>query len=100
MPRFDLYRPPTGQQLVMDVQSDHVSAKVGTRVVAPLISVDELGALITGLNAVIRIHDRDYAFVAQSLATLTRSELGERLGSLSEHDDEMARALDILLTGF
>ena len=100
MPRFDLYRPPAGQQLVMDVQSDHASAKAGTRVVAPLISVDELGALITGLNAVIRIHDRDYAFVAQSLATLTRSELGERLGSLSEHDDEMARALDILLAGF
>ncbi len=100
MARFDLYRLPAGQQLVVDVQSDHASAKIGTRVVAPLIPVDELGALITGLNPVIRIHERDYAFVAQSLATLTKPELGEHLGSLSEHYEEMARALDILLTGF
>lgn len=56
MARFDLYRLPTGQQLVVDIQSDHASAKVGTRVVAPLLPVDELGALITGLNPVIRIH--------------------------------------------
>jgi len=85
---------------VVDVQSDHASARVRTRVVAPLIPVDELGTPISDLNPIVRFDGRDYAFIAQSLATLTRSELGEQVGSLLHHHDELARALDILLTGF
>lgn len=85
---------------MVDVQSDHTSARVRTRVVAPLVPVDELGTSISDLNPIVRLDGRDYAFIAQSLATLTRSELGEQAGSLSHHYDELARALDILLTGF
>jgi hypothetical protein len=40
--RFDLYRLPRGGRYVVDVQSDHASAKVNTRVVAPLLKVDIL----------------------------------------------------------
>jgi toxin CcdB len=68
--------------------------------VAPLLAVEHLGASIVGLNPVLRVNDRDYAFVAQSLATLSKSELGVLIGSVSDYQDEMSRALDILLTGF
>ena len=100
MARFDLYELPSLGQYVVDVQSDHASANLRTRVVAPLIPVDELDASISDLNPVVRLGALDYAFVAQSLATLTRAELGEQVGSLSQHHDALARALDILLTGF
>jgi toxin CcdB len=100
LPRFDLYQLPGSDQLVVDVQSDHVSSRLRTRVVAPLLAVEHLGASIVGLNPVLRVNDRDYAFVAQSLATLSKSELGVLIGSVSDYQDEMSRALDILLTGF
>jgi toxin CcdB len=50
---------------------------------------------------VVRIDEKDYAFVAQSLATLTGREMGQRVGSLmADHGDQFGYALDILLTGF
>ena len=44
--------------------------------------------------------DRILVRDAQSLATLTRAELGTLVGSLAQYQDDFARALDILLTGF
>jgi toxin CcdB len=101
MARFDLFRLPANQGYVVDVQSDHASEKVMTRVVVPLVPVADIGKPIAGLNPVVRIGDCDYAFVVQSLATLTSREMGERAGSLlADHGDRFAYALDILLTGF
>jgi hypothetical protein len=34
------------------------------------------------------------------LATLTKPELGKNIESLARHQDELSRALDLLLTGF
>ncbi len=100
MARFDLYRLSETERYVVDVQSDHASTKLSTRVVAPLAPVGDLDALIADLNPVVRVGGKDYAFVAQSLATLTKGELGEHVGSIMQHYDEIARALDVLLTGF
>ncbi len=100
MARFDLYKLNGSEQYVVDVQSNHASTKLRTRVVAPLVPVGDLRTLISDLNPVVRLGSEDYAFIAQSLATLTKPELGEYVGSLSHHYDELARALDILLTGF
>lgn len=99
--RFDLFRLPGNQGYIVEVQSDHASSRVRTRVVVPLIPLDVLGEPIAGLNPIVRIDGREYAFVAQSLATLTLLEMGERVGSLlDEHGDAFTYALDILLTGF
>jgi toxin CcdB len=101
MARFDLFRLPNDQGYVVDVQSNHASEKVRTRVVAPLVPVAELGKAIADLNPIVQIDGRAFAFVAQSLATLTRSEMGENVGSLmADHADSFAYALDILLAGF
>jgi toxin CcdB len=101
MARFDLFRLRGEQGYVVDVQSNHASTKVRTRVVVPLIPLDELGKSIEDLNPIVRVGGRDYAFVAQSLATLTIPEMGECIGSLMhEHGDAFGYTLDILLTGF
>ncbi len=86
---------------MVDVQSNHASEKVTTRVVVPLVPLDDLGRPITHLNPLVRIDDRDYAFIVQSLATLTSGELGDCACSLmSQHGEAFAYALDILFTGF
>ncbi len=101
MARFDLFRLAGNQGYVVDVQSNHASEKVRTRVVVPLVPMEKLGKPITDLNPVLSIDNKDYAFVTQSLATLTLSEMGERVGSLmADHGDRFAYALDILLIGF
>lgn len=101
MARFDLYELPHAQGYVVDVQSDHASTRVRTRVVAPLMPLDVLGKPIAGLNPVVRIDGRDYVFVAQSHAMLTIAEMGKRSGSMMvELGDAFAYALDLSLTGF
>jgi toxin CcdB len=101
MARFDLFKLPDGQGYVVDVQSDQASEKVRTRVVVPLVPLSDLGTPIAYLNPVVRIDGHDYAFVAQSLATLTSREMGERVRSLmADNGDQFAYAIDILLTGF
>src|SRR3954454_20143967 len=56
-----------------------------------------LSRILIRWSVVVRIDGGDYAFVAQSLATLTTSEMGERIGSLlADHGDRFACALDIL----
>ena len=101
MARFDLFELPGGEGYVVDVQSDHVSQQLRTRVVVPLIPTSELGKPISKLNPVFKIEGRDYAFVAQSVATLSPGELGVRVGSLAaEHGDAFSYALDVLLIGF
>lgn len=76
MARFDLFRLPDNQGYVVDVQSNDASEKVHTRVVVPLVPVAELGKPIADLNPIVQIDGRAFAFVAQSLATLTRPEMG------------------------
>jgi toxin CcdB len=101
MARFDLFRLAGDQGYVVDVQSNHASEKLRTRVVVPLVPVAKLGKVIADLNPVVRIDKEHYAFVAQSLATLTDREMGQRVESLmANHGDRFAYALDILLTGF
>lgn len=101
MVRFDLFRLSGDQAYIVDVQSDHASTNVRTRVVVPLIPLDALGKPITDLNPIVHIDGRGYVFVAQSLATLTLPEMGQLVASLmNEHGDAFAYALDILLTGF
>ena len=101
MARFDLFRLPDDRGYVVDVQSDHASTKLRTRVVVPLIPLAALSKPITGLNPIVRVDGQDYVFVAQSLATLTLPEIGQHAGRLrAEHGDAFAYALDILFTGF
>ena len=73
---------------------------VNTRIVAPLLPLDSLDAIVAQLNPVLLFEGRSYAVLAQSLATLTRAELGQPIGSLDGHYEGISRALDIALTGF
>jgi hypothetical protein len=66
--RLAVFKLPGGQGYVVDVQSDHPSGKVQTRIVASS-PFDDLGKPIAVLNPVVSSDGRDSAFVAQSLAS-------------------------------
>ncbi len=101
MARFDLYSLPRENGYIVDVQFDHASGKLRTRVVVLLILFEVLAKPIVDLNPVVGIYGARYVFVAQSLATLTLGEMGQCVGSLKrDYADAFAYALDILLTGF
>jgi hypothetical protein len=55
---------------------------------------------IAVLNPTVADHGKNSAFAAQAIATLTKSKLGDVVAALAPFYDELARALDILLTGF
>ncbi len=70
-----------------------------TRVVAPLVRRGTL-PVVAGLTPVFVIDDEQRILATHLLfAALTR-DLGHPVTSLAEHQDDITRALDVLLTGF
>ncbi len=102
MAQLDVYRnpdPATAHDIpyVLDLQCDLLS-HLATRVVAPL----ERAALVRPmqrLNPVFVVEGERVVMATADLAALHLSELGERVGSLAEHRDEIIAATDFLITG-
>ena len=95
--QFDLYRLPDGA-LVVVLQSDLLD-QLSTRVVAPLVPASSVQSVLQKLNPPVVLGEATYLFMPQLAATLTLTELGTRLGSLSMLHDAFVRAIDALLSG-
>jgi toxin CcdB len=104
MPRFDLYRlsraagSGTPGVLVVDVQSPHLDY-LESRIVVPLRQRAQAKP-VTELHPSVSIDGDVYVLMTHALASVRRRDLGHAIGSLAGHRDEIARALDILITGF
>lgn len=92
--QFDLYRMQDGN-LVLILQSD-VLAPLLTRVVCHLTPIRQAEM---GFGPKVELGDATYRISPQIMATLTRAELGTKIGNLSHLRDSIIRALDLLLTG-
>jgi len=104
MAQFDLYtnpNPETNQSIpfLLDVQADFLST-LATRVVVPLYTIAALGKAATYLNPSFFIQQKTVVLSTAELAGVTISSLGDRVGSLKEHRQEIIAALDFLFTGF
>ena len=83
----------------MVVQSD-LFEEMRTRVVVPLLPPAMLdGGKTQSLNPALAVGGEVLVLVPQLMATLTRPELGERVGSLAPERDTITRAIDALLSG-
>jgi toxin CcdB len=101
MPRFDVYRlAGSGRPglLVVDVQSPHLDY-LASRIVVPLRLRSEVKP-VTELHPSVTIDGDPYVLMTHAVASVGRRDLGHPVGSLAEHRNEIARALDILITGF
>ena len=100
MARFDLFRRPRGAPgYLLQIQSDLLD-RLETRVVAPLLPPDAVPRPIRNLHPRFEIEGQPYLMATQLLGAIPRRELGPAIGSLAAQQDDITRALDVLITGF
>lgn len=105
MAQLTVYRnrsPETAKEVpfLVDVQSDLLS-QLSTRVVIPLYRKGAASLQsITRLTPVLEIDGEACLLMTPQLAGIALRELGDEVGSLKDHRDEIIAALDLLITGF
>lgn len=98
MARFDVYRYPAGEGLLLDCQAD-LLAHLNTRLVVPMLAPAQAPKPAGRLNPEFVVAGEPWVMVTQFAAAVEVRELGERVGSLAAHDREIIGALDLLITG-
>lgn len=100
MARVVLLRRPRGAPgYLVQIQSDFLDA-LETRVVVPLLPPDAVPRPMRDLHPRFEIEGMNYLMATQLLGAIPKRELGLAVGSLAEHQDDITRALDVLITGF
>lgn len=99
MARFDVYPNPSGPGWLIDVQADLLHG-LNTRMVVPLLKLDEAPTPARRLNPVFEIAGEKAVMATQFMAAVPLSILKTPLTNLSAHHDEITGALDMLFLGF
>lgn len=100
MAQFDVHRTRTAATypFAVDVQAD-VHAKLGSRLVAPLIARARYTLPLTRLTPAVTVRDAEYIVLLPALTAVPTSSLGEIVGSLASHRNALIAAVDLLVTG-
>ena len=98
MAQFDVYRVP-GNRLVLDLQTDLITT--GTRVVAPLVPAASGPKAIGRLEPVFEIEGAAYVLHTAEMAAIPSAMLkAPPVADLSQFDNEIRGALDMVFSGF
>ena len=97
MARYDVVR--LNNHLVVDVQTDHLTG-ITTRLVIPLEPIASAPRRTPRLNPVLTVAGQPHVLMTQEMASVPAKWLTDRIGSLLVHADDIADAIDVLLTGF
>ena len=84
---------------MIDVEAD-LLGHLETRAVVPLVPERDAPPRIRDLNPILDVAGVPHVMVTQAIATVPVRELQQVTMSLNRHHDDIARALDILLTGY
>jgi toxin CcdB len=98
MARFSVHDLPGGGRVV-NLQSDFLDW-ANTQVVAPLVPLDQSPPPAKHLNPVISLDGGQFVLIIQSMAAVRASLLGPAVGDLSDHQDDITRAVDMVFQGF
>ena len=98
MAQFDVYQTVHGQY-VADCQADLLS-HIQSRFVVPLIDDASGLQVVSRLNPTFEIDGKPMIFFTQYASTMPVSELGHRIGSISDEHYRIMAALDMLISGF
>lgn len=99
MARFDVHPNPGGAGYLLDVQAD-VLAALNTRIVVPLLPLDQAPIPARRLNPVFQIDEAPHLMATQFLAAVPRTLLRRPVTNLADQSDDIMAALDLALTGF
>ena len=97
MARFDVFRFEGGY--VLDVQADQLT-RFETRVVVPLLPDGSVPTPMPRMHPVFDIGGSPHVMATHLLSAVPRALLGRPVCSVSEQQDTITQALDVLLTGF
>ena len=104
MKQFDIFANPfprsrERQPFLVALQSDLLTRNLDTLVVAP-IEPALSSTFADRLNPRVEIDGRSFVLIAQELATVRKSVLGNPRGSVAGAREAIISALDLLFTGF
>lgn len=104
MAQFDVYINPNAATrnlipYLLDVQTDLLS-DLGTRVVVPLVVVEEMGVVMKQLCPRFTLEGREVVMSTAELAGVPSRSFGQPMASLQNQRAEIVAALDLLFTGF
>lgn len=100
MARFDVYAyPGAATGYVLNIQAD-VLHGLNTRIVVPLLPLDEAPIPARQLNPVFEIDAEPHVMVIQFLAAIPSALLQSPVTNLRDRDSEIMAALDMVLVGF
>lgn len=104
MAQFDVYtnpNPATKRPIpfLLDIQNDLLN-NLTTRVVIPLYTASAMGKPAKYLNPQFSIKQTTVIMSTVELAGVSLNSLGDKVGTLKEHRNEIIAAIDFLVTGF
>lgn len=99
MARFDAYANRSGAGYLPDVQADLITS-LNTRVVVPLMHLEEAPATAHRLNPVFAVQGVKASMVMQFMAAVPVSELTVPVATLNGDSDAILAAIHLLHQGW
>lgn len=99
MARFGVYALPGEAGYVVDVQSNMLD-HLNTRVVIPLLPVDQAPPRIARMNPILDIDGVAHSLVTEYIAAVPRSALKTIIADVSADWDKITAAIDFLTQGY
>ncbi|MEA3544953.1 MAG: CcdB family protein [Thermodesulfobacteriota bacterium] len=100
MAKYDIYSSISVSSEYLISLQDEIIDNLSTRVVAPLVPVDEVSGRMNILNPIIYFAGTEYLLMTHLLAAIPASALKTKVGSVLTQRDEIIASLDFLFTGF
>jgi len=97
MAQFDVYASRSGDELLLDCQSD-LLGHFDTRFVVPLVPA-QTAQKLTRLHPVFEIEGKRHIMATQLASAVDSRELGSRVISLANQRYEILNAVDMLVRG-
>jgi len=97
MAQFDVYASRSGEELLLDCQSDLLD-HFDTRFVVPLVPA-QTAQKLTRLHPVFEIDGERHIMATQLASAVDSKELGSHVASLAHRRYEILNAVDMLVTG-
>ena len=104
MAQLDVYEnpnPATQEEIpyLLDVQTGLLEG-LASRVVVPLIKASAMGKAAQRLNPRFTVEQNEVIMSTAELAGIPMRLLGQKVGTLADHRNEIIAALDFLFSGY
>jgi toxin CcdB len=96
---FGVHKNPSGNGYLLNLQAD-IHSHFVTRVVAPLLPLNDVPDYASALNPVFEIEGAMYVMATQGMAAVPLQILKHPVMSLEHKRAEIVAALDLLFQGF